>query len=669
MSTAPATGGATPAGPGAVPRTGSWLRRHRSPLAPVGCALGAVTAGAVAHGLPDHWWGLVAPGGYLAVSAWRLDHNPARSPGRGDWVFHGSVTAATAIWMIPAAVYGLDVSLLEWAGFGLAVFGAVWWSRGCRARLAAWWRGRRGCGIPQPETPQAPSAPPARIDELVEDWRLYLSAERGPLAGARLTDAEELVRADTGAVYALRATIIGVRGRHKTADLIAAADTIRSGLALPPGAVLVDGTGAVGHTARLTVLTGDSPLRDLEDYQLPQVNGPDPARRWTAPVGRFPDATPIHWTYYIPGSGAVHGLTAGDTGTGKGVATDKVVLGAVCNGAVVLLLDPKDGRSSSVLPLIAGVAASLEERRLMIRGLVAEMRRRNAVLAARPWTDAYGNDRNTVPGTDPPTCFTPGPDMPLIYVIVEEIGTQAEDPDFATDLGELAREARAAGIGLDGIGQGVGVKEVGGATLRANLGSGNVLMLRTKNALTGQRLGDSDVLLDPCQLPATWPGTDDPALGLCVPAGLCAAGRAEMGRTFPNGNLVPLVGQLGDARAMLPPESVAALNLEAIATMRADRLAGRTPPPPSPGVPAQVRPEDASSRELILDILQTAMEPMPVAELAAELAQRGRPVSPANLGNHLGRLKEAGLITQPSRAVYQAVFDVEVLADKAVATR
>jgi hypothetical protein len=670
---------AAPEPPGAAARAASWTWRTRDPMAPIWCTAGAFTSGAIAHGLPDHWWGIAAPAAYGAVAAWRLDrdHSRALVRTRGDWMFHGTVTAAFGIWMIPAAAGGISLGLAETALAGMAVFGGVWWTRSVRARIATWWRNRKKpAATPEPVKPAVQA--PTHVDELVEDWYAYLAGDRGPLAGARLTDTEELVRPDTGKVYALRATVTGVRGKHTTAGLIAAAETIRSGLGLPPGAVLVDGTDATGHTAHLTVLVGDSPLRTLPDHVVTVTGAADPTSRWTATIGEFPDSAPIQWTYYIPDSGAVHGITAGDSGTGKGVTTDKVVMGAAKLGAVVLLLDTKDGRSSSVGPLISGIAVTAPERLLLLTGLIAEARRRNRVMAASPWTDRYGNLRNTMPGTDPPTAFTPTADMPLIYVIVEEIATQIEeDAEFAPLLGTAAREFRACGIGLDVIGQGISTREIGGATLRANVAQ-NVLMLRTKNPLTGQRLGDAAVPLDPFRLPSVWPGTSEPALGLCVPAGLCAGGKAEMGRVYPNGNLVPQVQELAASLAALTEEAAETLNLRLIAQMRADRLAGRGPIP-VPDLPARIpaaraepasaEPEDTSTRDLILNVLQSVGDPMTTSDLAAELTARDRPVSPQNLGNHLGKLIETGQITRVARATYQAVFDAELMADRALVTR
>ena len=136
--------------------------------------------------------------------------------------------------------------------------------------------------------------------------------------------------------------------------------------------------------------------------------------------------------------------------------------------------------------------------------------------------------------------------------------------------------------------------------------------------------------------------------------------------------------ELSGIRAELPQESIDALNLELIAEMRADRLAGRTPKSlvPRASDAAEVQrperapePEDASTRELILDILQSTGDPMPTSDITAELTARGLPTSPQNLGNHFAKLIETGQITRVARGTYQAVFDVEVLADRTLVNR
>lgn len=657
--------------------TAAWTWRTRQAAAPLWCSAGALACGATAHALPDHWWGAAPVVAYGGLAAWRLDRDRSRGLARTRhaFVFHGGVTAAFGVWMIPATIGGLSPGLAEWAGYGLASFGGAWWLRRPLRNVRRWHRVGK---LPKRELVAAPVAPapepPTTVEQLVGDWTTYL-ADKGPLAGVRLTNLEELKRGS--ATYAIRATLLGVRGDHTTARLVSCAETIRSGLDLHTGTILMDGSGSTGSTARLTVFLGDNPLRHLRD--LPEPADPTPfgsGVRLTADIGEFADGQKILWVYYEPGDGAKHGIIAGDSGSGKGVATDKAVCGAVGTGQiVVLLLDPKDGRSSSVLPLFpaGGVAVTPAERNLLLDGIEAEHRRRNQVLAATPWTDQYGNERNITPGTDPPSFFTPTSDMPLILVILEEIATQTEDMDFAKRLGTLTREVRASGIGFVGVGQGVGTVEMGSATIRANLAQ-NVLMFRTKNALTGQRLGDSDsavkVTLDPSTLFAHWPGTSESAKGLCAPAGLCAAGRSEPGRTYPNGNIVAIVRALlsREHRAALSPAAIATLGLDRIAEMRAARLLGNdaadapASAPASRSAPAPA--DDARTRDLIVDVLRHAGEPMAAGAILAAMTERGRPVSPQNLGNHMAKLISATTVTRTGRGMYEAVYDAEFLDEQ-----
>ncbi len=682
-----------------------WAWRTREAMAPLWCAAGVLTCGAAAHAVHDHLWGIVGPLAYGLKAAHRIDRDQTRGfiRTRTAKIFHGGVTAAFGVWMIPAAAHGLDLNLVEFVGAGVVAFGGLWWLRSPLRRLRAWHQRRNAPAIVQPIAELAAAFKPAEPDvaeQLISDWDEYVAASNRPLAGARLTDLEELRRGAD--VYAIRATVLGVRGRHTTAGILGQTDAIRSGLDLHTGTVLMDGTGSTGSSARLTVYLGNNPLRNLRD--LPRPDKPVPygtGKPLTASVGEFADAQPIRWVYYWPGDGAKHGIIAGDSGTGKGVATDKVVVGAVATGQiVVLMLDPKDGRSSSVLPLIEGIATTEDERDRLLDGIIAEHRRRNAILAVTPWTDEYGHHRNTAPGTDPPSFFTPTPDMPLILVIVEEIATQTaatpaprplrqpgepaappKEP-FAQRLGTGIRETRASGIAWVAVGQGVSAPELGGTTTRANLAQ-NLLMLRTKNPLTGQRLGDDDgavtIRLDPAHLFANWPGTTEPAKGLVVPAGLCGAGRAEPGRTYANGDIVAIVKELlaRPDRATLPPEARATLGLDDIAAMRAARLAGRRIEPnrsPEPrDTPATTEDldatEDTSTRDLVMAILRENEEPMSAQDVIRAMASRGRPVSPTNLSNHMIKLMRDGLVARIQRGVYQATDDAELLdPDLAAAT-
>jgi hypothetical protein len=680
-----------------------WVWRTREAMAPLWCATGALTCGAVAHALPDHWWGAVGPAAYGLTAAYRIDRDSTRGfiRTRAAKIFHGAVATAFGIWMVPAAAGGLDLALVEFVGAGVVALGGLWWLRSPLRRLRAWRRRRRAPAVadqPIAELTAAfePAAPDV-ADQLIADWDEHVAANGRSLAGARLTDLEELRRGKD--VYAIRATVLGVRGRHTTAGLLSMSENIRSGLDLHTGTILMDGTGTTGSAARLTVYLGNNPLRELRDLPRPEKPVPYGAGKpLTGTVGEFADGQTIRWVYYWPGDGAKHGIIAGDTGTGKGVATDKVIVGAVATGQiVVLMLDPKDGRSSSVLPLIeeGGIAVTEEERDLLLDGILAEHRRRNAALAVAPWTDEYGNRRNTVPGTDPPTFFTPTPDMPLILVIVEEVATQTATtpapraprqpgeantppkPSFAQRLGTGIRETRASGIAFVAVGQGVGAPELGGTTNRSNLAQ-NLMMLRTKNPLTGQRLGDDDgavsIKLDPASLFANWPGTNEPAKGLFVPAGLCGAGRAEPGRTYPNGDIVAIVKELlaRPDRATLPREARATLGLDDIAAMRAGRLAGthaepdHTPRPPETAVAASAFDDDASTRDLIVAILREADASMAAHQIIRAMVERGRPVTPQNLGNHMARLMADGLVARPQRGTYEAVVEAELIGDYAI---
>ena len=210
------------------------------------------------------------------------------------------------------------------------------------------------------------------------------------------------------------------------------------------------------HPAAPGDLRADCP-DDVALGDLPGVPPPDPAtiaHRWrlasahahptlATAIGSGPGGTPVVVDLVRDGP---HTLVAGTTGSGKSELLTTLVLGLALahppDRLAVLLVDFKGGTGLPALTRLPHVVGHLSDldaagARRTLRGLTAELRRRERVLAGRSARD-LGELDPADPGTPP-----------RLLVVVDEFRALADDlPDLVPSLARLAAQGRSLGVHL-----------------------------------------------------------------------------------------------------------------------------------------------------------------------------------------------------------------------------
>lgn len=317
-----------------------------------------------------------------------------------------------------------DWSWLVW--FGGAVVGDVAAHRGTAPYVG---------GVPAPGgTPPPPGAAP----------RVLVVDGGHPLP--RVGGADRVLRVVDGQPPPWCTTVLEVDGR--TARLTHA-DNARPlsfvGVSL---AVADDVARAIaGRSAGSAARPGDVLLGDL-----PGVPPPDPAAialRWghptlTVPLGRAVDGSPLAVDLVRDGP---HALVAGTTGSGKSELLATITLGLALaqppDRLAVLLVDFKGATglppALAGLPHVVGHLSDLDAAaaRRTLRGLAAELRRRERILAARGARDLAELDP-AAPGTPP-----------RLLVVVDEFRALADElPELLPSWARLAAQGRSLGVHL-----------------------------------------------------------------------------------------------------------------------------------------------------------------------------------------------------------------------------
>jgi len=192
---------------------------------------------------------------------------------------------------------------------------------------------------------------------------------------------------------------------------------------------------------------------DVALGSLPGMPGVDPEairRVWqraapgpslAIPLGAGPDGVPVVVDLVADGP---HALVAGTTGSGKSelLTTLVVALAAVHppDRLAVLLVDFKGGTGLPAvagLPHVVGHLSDLDATgaRRTLRGLAAELRRRERILAARGASDVRDLDPAVAP--------------PRLLVVADEFRVLADElPDLLPSLARLAAQGRSLGVHL-----------------------------------------------------------------------------------------------------------------------------------------------------------------------------------------------------------------------------
>lgn len=452
-----------------IARKAGWkLRRQLAPLLVMAATWGAGTAAhAAVHGLTVVLIGaaVASAGVWLFTRRW-LDEPRER-------VYTIVVLAGVMAWLVTATLCGAGPPMP-----------AVLWGGGAGLALPWWWRHR-----------YRPTLEEAGDSSAEQTWAERVAAQGKALPGSRLDDIRKIRAGWRGRIRLLA-------GDQSTDDAVAATARIASAYEKPAAQVIVEATeeGVASH-AQLTVLDRN-PLRATRFWAQPTF---DPATG-AFDLGVYADAGIARFEFLAPGSGAQHALVAGTTGSGKTNTVSTILTEAhLSRQVVVWLVDPQLGQS---LPAwnqhTDWTALGTEQAMSALRAFKRVMMARSARMATLDWTDAKGRVRN---GKDH---YTLDPFMPLHYLVIEEAHHLLLDPIYGPEAVKLLEDAgkmgRKTGSGICLVTQLPSLDQLGGSqTLRAMLSSGNVIVHRTSDKVTGNMAFSGALPVEPHKLPRRFP--------------------------------------------------------------------------------------------------------------------------------------------------------------------
>ncbi|MPZ67525.1 MAG: hypothetical protein GEU83_19200 [Pseudonocardiaceae bacterium] len=595
-------------------RSASW--KFRRQLAPFTVILMTWPAGAVAHvsrlPLVLVLLALAGAAAWLFTRKW-LDE-------RRERVYAAVVVAAVLVWLLIAALRGVEPPMP-----------AVLWGGGALLAMPWWWRHRfRNDSAGERDT--------AAVDVFNE----RLAASGKVLFGARLTDIAPIASGWRG-----RIRLVG--GEKTTDDAVNATGLIASAYDKPPPQVIVEPTldGIASH-AQLTVLNRN-PLRHVRAWKAPTF---DPATG-AFELGVHADATPALFELYEPGFGAKHGLVVGTTGSGKTNTINTILTEAHLSRLVVVwLIDPQMGQS---LPVwndhVDWAALGVEQAMLVLRAHNRVMMARSAHMATVEWTDDQGRRRV---GKDN---YELSSQMPLHLLVVEEAHQLLKHPTYGYEAVTLLEDAgkmgRKTGSAVCLINQMGGLDELGGSqTLRAMVSSGNVVVHRTSDRVTSGMAFSGAMPVEPNKLPRRFPdGSRTQGLGYLLGA---TARQAAM-RSY----LVDDPYGIATSQAPLAldePSAAAAGELYARRREPAAIAAGVDQLREGPTAPANevaAGGEAAGERVPLADRVVGYLRGRGAVERGQIIKDVG--ASPRGITNALNTLMADGLVSRDDRGVYRAI--------------
>lgn len=432
----------------------SWLARwswtHRrgglpvyaaALLGVVGSILGTAEGGARTAGV------MVALSGFGMFRWVRRTGQPRRR------VLHGALTwVGASVWLVCAAAFGAGPPMPGLLFVGAVAAGTPWW----------WWHRPRG--VPE-------------LEDWQRVWDEWVAAPGTILPNARLDDREALPNGWT-------AEIAMPPGKATTTTAVSATERIASAYGKPVSSVIVEPTPSGNASrARITVLE-HNPLEHVQPWPGPQlldrVEG-------MAPIGPYHDGELAYFRYWRRGSGPVHSLISGCTGSGKSVFIGTKLATERHSGGLMAswICCPQGGQSFP--DWMDHVALSVDTPRggaQLLEMAVAVMRARSDYMAKMRWVDDKGRNRRGK------GFFEPTVEMPLLRITIEESPDVMAVKGAVENAKTLANMGRKTGIGVDFVTQMPLLSELGNsAPLRAGLTSGNVVVFRTADRLSGQVSG------------------------------------------------------------------------------------------------------------------------------------------------------------------------------------
>lgn len=199
--------------------------------------------------------------------------------------------------------------------------------------------------------------------------------------------------------------------------------------------------------------------------------------------------------YWTPEHGAIHGITAGQTGSGKGGVRNAALVGLVaCRDVALVSIDTaKGGRGDGSW----GGAIAYRGRNTNTAVALLRYQRRLA-----RWRTATSEQHAMAAGLPVPDKHVPTPEQPLVVVQLDELPALLRGSDAAYDvLLDLAQQSRSEAIALDAYLQDAGrdAMGVGSTALRDQLARRRQLRIEPSNVnKAAMLLADTD--LDPTEL-------------------------------------------------------------------------------------------------------------------------------------------------------------------------
>jgi len=457
--------------------------------------------------------GPLAAGLALAAPAAWLGGDDADGPRRDALVGRRRRYAAWCALAAGEWAAAADATGLSLAGLG----GKLTWTGlllGLPLLAAPYWRHYRIRPADQPAELPAVVIDESTVDELttraVTVWAVRVAGEKGALPETRLTD---VVRIKGG----WQATIVCEHPGSIDPDRFIAA-TRRIAAAYGVGVTDVSVELDSADAGQVQYWPGPH-LFDLVDG--------------IAVVGRYADEA--DWLYRFWGStGPWHDLVCGATGSGKSEFVNHLLLLELHAAGLVVswVGDPQGGQSyTDLVEAVDWFAPDIDRIRTMVQAAVKEMYRRNRQYATLRWFDETRQVWRRGQKTWRPTVADP-----LISITLDEAHVLLMDKAIRQAVADLCKMGRKCGIKVRLITQVPLLTELGGSmAIRDAVASGNVIVFRTANALSGPVAFNGAIPADPRKIPREWPrdgkpGAGETTAGMGYPLGV--ESRSVIGRAF-----------------------------------------------------------------------------------------------------------------------------------------